>query len=119
MRIRDHAVAGVERAAEELRQAEGVQMRLPVPVLESVRVQTLRDQSIDVGGGLLARVLPLPGENEAPGRAETGDEPLVGRHDGEDLAESAMDGGEEEDLVDLRHARLHRHHALYGEPVAD
>ena len=94
-------------------------MGLPVPVPEGCRVQALRDQPIDVGGRLPAGVLALRREDESPGRAEAGDEALIGRDHREDLAERPVHRPVEEDLVDLGHARLHGHDAAIREPVPD
>ena len=94
-------------------------MRRAVPVPEVGRVEPRRDQAVDLLRRLAAGIGAVGGQGEAPRRPEAGDEPLVGRHHGEDVPERAVDGAIEEQLVDLGHPGLHGHHPLVGEPAPD
>src|SRR6266849_1365998 len=100
-------------------EAEAVQMRVAVPVAELLGIQALRDEAVDVGGGLLPGVGALGGQDEAPRGPKAGDEALVRRDHREDFLERAVHRPVEEDLVHLGHAGLHGHNPLVGQPVTD
>src|SRR5437867_7682722 len=116
--VGDDAVLSPDRLADELREVEGMQVRGAAPVLDRPR-DPPGAEPVDRLGGLLPRVDALGREDEAPGHAETRDERLVAGDDGEHLLERPVDGGEEGQFADLRHAGLHRHHALRAQALAD
>src|SRR3989442_4074804 len=105
-RVGHDASLRVDRLADVPGQRERVLMGEPVPVIEAA-LDTLVDEPVDGGRILPPWVDLLRGENEAPGRAEAGDEALVARDDGEDLPQRPVHGGEERQIGHLGHAGLH------------
>src|SRR5262249_41230860 len=117
--VRDDPRLSVDRGADVLRDAERMLVRQTVPISQGRCRQTLRDQLVDRLRRLRPWVDLLGGGDEAPRRAEAGDERLVRRHDREDLTQRAMNRGEEVQLVQLGHAGVQGDGATRREAVAD
>src|SRR6266850_2438536 len=116
--IGHHAGLRVNGRPDVLGEVEGVLVRVAVPVGQRA-LDAVGDEPIDRGSVLLHGIDLLGGRDEAPRRAEAGDESLVARDHREDALEGPVDGAEESQLADLGHPGLHGHGAAGREPVAD
>src|SRR5262249_50942425 len=98
MGVGDDARLGVDRRADVLGDAEGVLMSQTIPVAEDRRRQSFGNELVDDLRRLGPGVDLLGRSDEAPRRAEAGDEGLVRRDHREDFAQRAMDRREEVEL---------------------
>src|SRR6185295_12088597 len=116
--VGDDARLGVDRRPDVLGQVERMLVGLSIPVPHG-SLDSLADEPVDILDGLLAGVHLLGGGDEAPRRAEAGDEGLIARHHRKHLAERPVNGGIEVQLAELGHPGLECHGAARHQPVTD